>query len=104
MHATPTARDFFCPNFYPSGPFACIFFQKPIPSFFPVLAVTNTGCCVGPQNKIGHPAPRFRQSMQAPMLSARGVLICSKTYYVSGLAFRNCEYNFDFPKETGVFY
>ena len=24
--------------------------------FFPVLAVANTGSCVGPQNKIGHPA------------------------------------------------
>ena len=25
MHATPTARDLFIANFYPSGPFTCIF-------------------------------------------------------------------------------
>ena len=27
MHATPTARDFFLANFYPFGPFTCIFFS-----------------------------------------------------------------------------
>ena len=32
MHATLTARDFFLANFYPSGPFNCIF-PKPLPSF-----------------------------------------------------------------------
>ena len=31
-------------------------FSKTFPDFFPVLAVANTGSCVGPQNKIGHPA------------------------------------------------
>ena len=31
------------------------FFQN-LSDFFPVLAVANTGSCVGPQNKIGHPA------------------------------------------------
>ena len=31
MKATLTGRDFFLANFYPSGPFTCI--------FFPVLAV-----------------------------------------------------------------
>ena len=30
------------------------FFQN-LSHFFPVLAVANTGSCVGPQNKIGHP-------------------------------------------------
>ena len=54
MRATLTARDFFFANFYPSGPFTCIFFQN-LSRVFPVLAVTNTGCCVDPQNKIGHP-------------------------------------------------
>ena len=29
---------------------------KTSPDFFSVLAVANTGSCVGPQNKIGHPA------------------------------------------------
>ena len=38
-------------NFYPSGPFTCIF-SKFLPTF-PVLAVANTGSSVGPQNKIG---------------------------------------------------
>ena len=40
IHAILTARDFFLAYFYPSSPFA----------------VANTGSCVGPQNKIGHPA------------------------------------------------
>ena len=55
MHATLTARDFFLANSYPSGPFTCIF-PKPLTSFLPVLAVANTSSCVGPHNKIGHPA------------------------------------------------
>ena len=55
IHATLTARNFFLANFYPSGPLTCIFFQN-LSRFFPVLAVANTGSCVGPQNKIGHPA------------------------------------------------
>ena len=33
IHATLTARDFFCAYFYPSGPFTCIFFQN-ISQFF----------------------------------------------------------------------
>ena len=56
IHATLTARGFFLAYFYPYGPFTCIF-QKTFPSF-PVLAVANTGSCVGPQNKIGHRAVR----------------------------------------------
>ena len=33
IHATLTARDFFLANFYPTGPFTCIFSQKkPVPS------------------------------------------------------------------------
>ena len=55
IHATLTDRDFFLAYFYPSGPFTCIFFQN-LSRFFPVLAVANTGSCVGPQHKIGHPA------------------------------------------------
>ena len=35
IRATPTARDFFLANFYPSGLFTCIF-QKPLPRFFSV--------------------------------------------------------------------
>ena len=55
VHATLTARDFFLAYFYPSGPFSCIF-SKTSPDFFPVLALYNTSSCIGPQNKIGHPA------------------------------------------------
>ena len=55
MHAVLTARDFFLANFHPSGPFTCIFFQN-LSRFFAVLAAADTGSCVGPQNKIGHPA------------------------------------------------
>ena len=32
IYATLTTRDFFLANFYPSGPFTCIF-SKPLPSF-----------------------------------------------------------------------
>ena len=72
MHATPTARDFFLANFYPSRPFNCIFFQNLL-KVFPVLAVANTGSRVGRQNKIGHPAYRYRQLMQVHVLSARRI-------------------------------
>ena len=54
MHATLTARDFFLAYFYPSGPFICIF-SKTSPNFCCSLWLTH-GSCVGPQNKIGHPA------------------------------------------------
>ena len=53
MHAMLTARNFFLANAYPSGPFTCIFFQN-ISKVFPVLAVANTGSCIGSQNKLGH--------------------------------------------------
>ena len=33
IHATLTAMDFFLDNFYPSGPFTCIF-SKAYPEFF----------------------------------------------------------------------
>ena len=55
IHATLTARDFFLAYFYPSSPFTCSFSKTSL-DFFPVLAVANTGSCVGLQNKIGHPA------------------------------------------------
>ena len=44
-----------------------------------MLAVANTGCCLSQQNKIGHPARCYRQVMQVPVRSARGILIGSKT-------------------------
>ena len=47
MYAMPTAKDFFLANFYPSGPFTCIF-SKTSPEFFvPVWAR---------RKKKGHPA------------------------------------------------
>ena len=53
IHAKLTASDFFLAYFYlPVHSLA--FFPIPLP-IFPVLAVANTGSCVGPQNKIGHP-------------------------------------------------
>ena len=55
IHATLTARDFFRAYFYPFGPVTCICFQN-LSRFFLALAVANTGSCVGPQNKIDHPA------------------------------------------------
>ena len=57
IHATLTAGDFFLAYLYLSGPFTCtFFFVQNLSRFFPVLAVANSGSCVGPQNKIGHPA------------------------------------------------
>ena len=74
VHASTSARNFFLANFYPLGPFTCIFFPKPPSSFFffPVLAVANTGFCVDPQ-EIGHPGQHYRQSMQVPVLSVCGI-------------------------------
>ena len=37
IHDTLTAREFFLANFYPSGPFTCIFFQN-FSRVLPVLA------------------------------------------------------------------
>ena len=70
IHATLIARDFFFAYFYPSGPFTCIFSKTSLIFFFfgPVLAVANTGSCVGSQNKIGHPA-----GCRFPVLSTRGI-------------------------------
>ena len=51
----------YCQNRFPPClflPFRSIhlhFFPKP-PNFFPMSAVANTCACVGPHNKIGHPA------------------------------------------------
>ena len=55
IHATLTARDFFLAYFYPSGPFTCIVFQN-ISRFLLCWLWLTRGSCVGPQNKIDHPA------------------------------------------------
>ena len=69
IHATLTARDLFFTYIYPSGLFTCIF-SKTSPIFFPVLAVANTGFCVGLHNKKKKRSPCW---MQVPVLSARGI-------------------------------
>ena len=90
MHATFTARDFFLTNFYPSGPFTCIF-SRNLSRVFPVLAVTNTGPCVGPRNKLG---PRSPCWMQVPVLSVCGIFgLQDMCYCFSGFVFRNCGYD-----------
>ena len=48
-------------------------FSQNLSRVFPVLAVAKTGSCVGPPNKIDGPAHRYRQLMQVPVLSARGI-------------------------------
>ena len=55
IHATLTARDFFLAYFYTSGPFTCMF-SKTSPDFSLCWLWLTHGSCVGPQNKIGHPA------------------------------------------------
>ena len=67
VYSILAARDFFLANFYPSSPFTCIF-SKAFLELFPVLAVAKTGSCVGPQNKVGHPA-----GCTFPVLSANGI-------------------------------
>ena len=51
---------------------------------FPALVVANTGSCVDPQTKIGHPA-----GCRFPMLSARGIEIGSKTCVIVFLGLRS---------------
>ena len=65
----------------------------------------DTGSRVVPQNKTDHPARRYRQFMQVPVLRALRIQIGSKTCIIdfSGLAFQDCGCNFDFPREVGVF-
>ena len=70
-HTTLPARNIFHANFYPSGPLICIV-PKPLQSFS-ALAVAHTGSCVGPRNRIGHPAHRYRQLMPVPVLSVPGI-------------------------------
>ena len=61
MHASTTARDFVLNYFLPSRSnvhsSVVVVFCKTFRAF-PVLAVANTGSCVGPQNKTGHHARR----------------------------------------------
>ena len=57
IHATLTAGDFFLAYFYHSGPITCIF-SKTSPDFSLYLLWLTHGSCVGPQNKVGHPAGR----------------------------------------------
>ena len=47
------------------------------PILFPVLAAADAGSCVGPQNKRGRPAHRYRQRMQVPELIAHGISLGS---------------------------
>ena len=54
IDATLTARNFFLISTLPFHSSA--FFPQTSPDFFSALAVANTGSCVGPPNKIGHPA------------------------------------------------
>ena len=72
IHAALTARDFFLASFYHFLSIHLHFFQN-LSQVFLVLVVVNTGSCVGPQNKIGHPAHHYRQLMQVPVLSACGL-------------------------------
>ena len=55
IHATLTANDFLLAYFYLSGPFTCIFFLNLSRCFLCWLWLKH-GSCVGPKNKLGHPA------------------------------------------------
>ena len=47
--------------------------KKKLSQVFPVLAVADTGSCVGPLNKVSHLPHRYRQLMQVLILSAREI-------------------------------
>ena len=66
-------------EFMPFWPSHLHFFFQNLSRVFPVLAVADTGSCVGPHNKIGHPAHSYGQLMQVPVLSAGGISVRSKT-------------------------
>ena len=87
MRATPTARDFFLANIYRSGLFTCIF-PKPLPSFS-CAGCGKTGTAWARKIKIGYPAHHYRQLMQIPVLSARGIQIGSKTCVIFSLGLRS---------------
>ena len=71
MHATPTARNFFLANFYRAGPFTSIFSKTSLGFFLCWLCLTPVPVWV--RRKLGHPAHFYRQLMQVPALSARGI-------------------------------
>ena len=71
-------------------------FSKTAPEFslLLLLTVANTGSLVGQQNKVGHPAHRFRRLLQAscaecPRIINRLQNMCC----FCGFVFRNYEYN-----------
>ena len=70
-----------------------------------MLAVANTGSCVGPHNYVGYHARRIRRLVQIfRVVCPRNTNKLQNMYYSgSRLAFRNCAYGFDFPREIGVF-
>ena len=71
IHATLTVRDI--PRYFlPFWSIHLHFFQN-LSRVFPVLVVAKIGSCVGPQNKVDHLAHRYRNLMQVPVLSARGI-------------------------------
>ena len=55
----------------------------------PVFAVADTGFRVGQQNRIGHPAHRYRRLMQVPVLCAHGIEMGSKTRAIVFLGLRS---------------
>ena len=73
-----------------------------------MLAVGNTGSCVGPQNKGAHPAHRYGQLMRVSVLTDRGISVGCKHVLPYGcfsvFAIRNCGHNFDFLREIDMFY
>ena len=80
LRATPTARAFFPANFYPPSLFPCIFFQTS-PEFF-LCWLWSTQAAVWARRMKGQPAHRYRQLMQVPVLSSRGMEIVFKTCFV----------------------
>ena len=54
-----------------------------------MLAVANTDSFMGPQNKLGHPNHHYRQLIQVPVLSVRGIGIGPETCVIAFLSLRS---------------
>ena len=76
------------------------FFPQNFSIVFPVLVVAYTSSCEGPKNR--SPCSSLHTVDSGSRVGfPRNI---NRLQNSSGLAFQNCEYNFDLTREIGVFY
>ena len=104
MHATLTSREFFLANFYPPGRFICIFSKTSLEFFLHQLWLTPapvSACKINRSASLSLQTIDAGSHVECPRNIHR---LQNMRYYVSGLAFRNCECGFYFPRECGAIY